>query len=95
MRIISQSRKFRRSRKKLEKSGRYTSTAEIRFDTAVLALANDEPLDASYHDHALTGNMHGARECHILFDLLLIYWYEGDDVLFLDNIGSHSEALGL
>ncbi len=34
-------------------------------------------------------------ECHLAFDLVLVYKMTGDDILFLPNIGSHSEALGL
>lgn len=28
-------------------------------------LSNGNPLDAKYHDHELTGNYKGTRECHI------------------------------
>lgn len=68
---------------------------EKRFKPALAALVNDEQLDPSYYDYPLKGNRQGARECHILFDLLLVYWYEGDDVLYLDRLNTHSEALGL
>ena len=66
-----------------------------RFEPAVIALANDEPLDSSYCDHALKVEMKGLRECHILFDLLLVYRYMGDDILLLERLNTHSEALGL
>ena len=39
--------------------------------------------------------MKGYRDCHITFDLVLVYKYEGDDVLVLEDLGSHSKVLGL
>ncbi|MBQ4431325.1 MAG: type II toxin-antitoxin system mRNA interferase toxin, RelE/StbE family [Synergistaceae bacterium] len=58
---------------------------------ALVALFNDEPLAPSYYDHPLKGEMKG----HILFDLLLLYRYDNDDVLYLEALNTHSEALGL
>lgn len=55
-------------------------------------LSNGNPLDAKYHDHELTGNYKGTRECHIEPDWLLIYELRGDVlVLMLYRLGSHSE----
>ena len=65
------------------------------FQQVIDLLKNDEPLPFVYRDHALHNNFEGKRECHIRPDLLLIYWYEGDDVLVLDRLGSHSDILGL
>lgn len=61
----------------------------------IAALAMGQPLPASLRDHALTGNWHGHRECHILPDWLLIYRVDGDVlVLTLARTGSHSDLLG-
>ena len=95
MRTIKQAGDFKRAKRKMDKGGRYNKVMKERLVPVILSLANDEPLDASYHDHALVGDMEGRRECHILFDLVLVYRKIGDDVLYLDNIGSHVEALGL
>ena len=57
-------------------------------------LSNGNPLDAKYHDHELTGNYKGTRECHIQPDWLLIYSKEDEEcVSFLSLIrtGSHSD----
>ena len=55
-------------------------------------LANGEPLDDKYRDHALTGDYNGCRECHIEPDWLLIYEVFDDVlVLLLNRVGSHSE----
>ena len=36
-------------------------------------LCNGEQLEERYHDHSLTGNYAGFRECHIRPDWLLVY----------------------
>ena len=64
------------------------------FDIVIAALRNDQSLAAKHSDHALTGNWHHYRDCHIRPDLVLIYRKVGDDSLKLARIGSHSE-LGL
>ncbi|MBQ3645345.1 MAG: type II toxin-antitoxin system YafQ family toxin [Synergistaceae bacterium] len=93
MRIITDTKAFKRDKKRVEKSNvRYA--VKQRFMGVLKALVNDEPLDYSYHDHALTGNWEGYRECHISFDLVLIYKLE-DEILQLARLGTHSEVLGL
>lgn len=55
-------------------------------------LAEGKKLDAIYHDHDLSGNYAGTRECHIEPDWLLIYEIRDDVlVLILYRIGTHSE----
>jgi mRNA interferase YafQ len=55
-------------------------------------LANGEPLEEKYRDHALTGNWVGHRECHIQPDWLLVYRVEDNVlVLTLSRTGSHSD----
>lgn len=53
-------------------------------------LQRDEPLEDKHADHALTGNWHGFRDCHIKPDLVLIYRVD-NGTLQLARIGSHSE----
>ena len=59
------------------------------FD-AVSILANGDKLDESYHDHDLTGNYAGTRECHIEPDWLLIYKVSGNVVRF-ERTGRHAD----
>jgi mRNA interferase YafQ len=59
--------------------------------TAIDLLVNDMPLPASYVDHALKGKLKGYRDCHIKPDVVLIYRKQGNDVLELVRLGSHSE----
>ena len=63
----------------------------------VQALANDLALQLQQHDHDLTGNWIGYRECHLKPDLLLIYKKQNTDkggFLQLTRLGSHSELFG-
>ncbi len=55
-------------------------------------LACGDILEERYHDHVLSGNYAGARECHIEPDWLLIYeTFDDVLVLLLYRLGSHSE----
>ena len=57
-------------------------------------LRTDAPLPDQCHDHALSGNWSGKRECHTDPDWLLIYEkYEGLLLLTLIRTGSHSTLL--
>lgn len=58
----------------------------------VNTLAQEKRLDEKYHDHGLTGNYKGFRECHIEPNWLLIYRINKDALeLFLFRSGSHSD----
>ena len=59
-----------------------------------MALANDEPLEARYRDHDLSGDWAGYRDCHVRLDLVLIYQRPDADTLRLARLGSHSEVFG-
>ncbi len=93
MRNIDESREFKKDKKRIERSGSYRKNMKQRLTTALITLANDGVLDYSYRDHELIGDKKGYRECHILFDLVLLYRYEGDDLLILERLGSHSDIL--
>ena len=55
-------------------------------------LSNGNPLDAKYHDHELTGNYKGTRECHIEPDWLLVYKvFRQTLILKLIRTGTHSD----
>ena len=95
MRIIKETSTFKRDRKHAEKSN-VSSIIKQRFMPVLNVLANDGLLDYSYRDHALTGNWKGFRECHLAFDLMLVYRYDDvNNVLWLERLGSHSEVFGL
>ncbi|AGF74128.1 addiction module toxin, RelE/StbE family [Bartonella australis AUST/NH1] len=90
MRKIQESTVFKRDIRR-EAKGRYGKTLAVLLRPVLVALANDEPLEVHYRDHALTGNWHGCRDCHIKPDLVLIYRKTDGNVLELLRLGSHSE----
>ncbi|RMC25057.1 MULTISPECIES: type II toxin-antitoxin system YafQ family toxin [unclassified Lactobacillus] len=58
-------------------------------------IADGEDLATSLHDHALTGNFKGTRECHIEPDWLLVYEiFEQEFVLVTVRLGSLSQLFG-
>lgn len=62
------------------------------LDEIVEKLANREPLPPKNHDHDLTGDFIGFRECHVLPDWLLVYRVvEEELILFLSRTGTHSD----
>ncbi|GAB6050401.1 type II toxin-antitoxin system mRNA interferase toxin, HP0892 family [Hydrogenophilus islandicus] len=93
MRTIERSSAFKRDYKR-EAKGRYRATLDNDLRLVLVALASDQPLDAKYRDHDLSGDWAGYRECHIKPDLLLIYRKVGADTLRLARLGSHSELFG-
>ena len=55
-------------------------------------LAREQKLNERHHDHGLTGNYNGFRECHVEPDWLLIYRISKDALeLFLFRTGTHSD----
>ena len=79
---------FRKDYKLAKKRGYNLSLLEEVLTT----LLEGQILDAKYHDHALTGNYLGFRECHILPDWLLIYAIDnGTLILTASRTGTHSD----
>ncbi|MBR3233503.1 type II toxin-antitoxin system YafQ family toxin [Candidatus Saccharibacteria bacterium] len=84
--------KFRKNYKKMQKRGLRREDFEVVLDK----LKNGRRLSFRNHDHALTGEYIGFRECHIKPDWLLIYKIE-DDILILTLIdtGSHADLFDM
>lgn len=78
---------FKKDYKRLSRSGRY---AMQQLQELTVQLANGVMLDGKHHDHALIGNWHYCRECHIKPDWLLIYQIKGNELILL-RTGSHSD----
>ena len=79
---------FRKDYKLAKKRGYNLSLLKEVLNT----LLEGKTLDAKYHDHALTGNYLGFRECHILPDWLLIYAIDnGTLILTASRTGTHSD----
>ena len=80
--------RFRKELKKMIRRGADIS----KLETVVNILASGEPLPPQYHDHALTGDMAGTRDCHITPDWLLIYRINGNVLtLTLTRTGTHAD----
>ena len=96
MRKIRERNEFKRDFKRAVR-GKYRDVLrpDGELQCVINMLKNDIRLPLSYRDHPLHNNLAGKRECHIRPDFLLIYYYEGDDWLVLDRLGSHSDLLGL
>ena len=90
-------RGFFKSDLKRESRSRYREilTKGGEFHRVVETLRRDIRLPLSYKDHPLHGQWEGSRECHLRPNLLLVYTLEGDDVLILERLGTHSEIFGL
>jgi len=62
------------------------------LDEIIQTLRERKPLDPKHHDHALTGDFTGFRECHIQPDWLLIYMVDGKNlILTASRTGTHSD----
>lgn len=94
MYLIKTTRDYKRSYKKLIKSG-IKSSVLTELDFVINNLARGDKLDVKYADHPLTGDLKGYRECHIKPDLLLFYQIAKNNlILTLVNLGSHSDLFG-
>ncbi len=93
MRTIDRSSVFKRDYKR-EAKGQYRTMLDDALKPVLVALVTDQPLDARYCDHDLSGDWAGYRECHVKPDLLLIYRKSDADTLRLARLGSHSELFG-
>lgn len=93
MRRIEPTGQFKRDYKR-EAKGQYRATLDAELKPVLQSLSDDQPLEARYRDHALTGEWKDHRDCHIKPDLVLIYQKPDAEILRLVRIGSHSE-LGL
>lgn len=79
--------RFLRDFKKYSKSG---INFKERLNEAIEFLGSGIPLPEKFKDHKLNGKWSGYRECHIQFDLLLVYkCYEKNVELI--TLGAHSE----
>ena len=82
---------FRKDYKRVKKRGYDMDLLE----NVIQSLLEERLLAEKYHDHPLTGNYTGFRECHVLPDWLLIYAIKQDKlVLTASRTGTHSDLFG-
>lgn len=90
VRTIRQTSAFRRDLKR-ESKGQHRNYLAEHFVALVQLLAEDCPLAERFHDHALSNNWQGYRDCHVRPDLILIYSKPDAETLELVRLGSHAE----
>ncbi|MEK7652731.1 MAG: type II toxin-antitoxin system YafQ family toxin [Patescibacteria group bacterium] len=87
---ILRSKSFRKSVKKIEKSGNKNNFRKL--ENIIDELSLDTLLNSKYRNHPLSGDMSDYRECHVGSDLLLIYKRDiKNKVIFLLDIGNHND----
>lgn len=92
MLTLTTTSKFKKDYKKVQKQGKDMDLLKNVIDT----LLKELPLDEKFHDHGLTGNFQGFRECHIQPDWLLIYYADHEKlILTVSRTGSHSELFDM
>ena len=92
---IFETQQFKKSYQRLRRSGIFKSKARAELICVLNLLRAGKSLPLHNRDHALTGNWHGYRECHIRGDLLLVYQIREDVlVLVLVDIGTHPQLFG-
>jgi len=90
-RLLKETGQFKTDKKRIKGSGRYEWE---KMRAIVKELMNDRPLDLKHHDHDLSGEYEGTRECHIEPDWLLIYTKDGPtdaETTKLIRTGTHSD----
>ena len=79
---------FKKSYKLMKKRGMELSL----LDDVIDLLRQGKPLEERYHDHSLSGDLIGFRECHVKSDWLLVYLIENDVLtLTLVDTGTHAD----
>ncbi|NQY89466.1 MAG: type II toxin-antitoxin system YafQ family toxin [Colwellia sp.] len=88
MLILEYSSQFKKDFKKITK---LPIPEIIEVGNVISTLQKSLILDAKYVDHALVGNWHSFRDCHIKPDLVLIYRIH-ETYLQLARIGTHNDV---
>lgn len=91
MYLISRTKDFEKSYKKLKQSGKLKKQTKDSLLNAIDVLASGNTLPSEYKDHKLKGELSHYRECHIRGNLLLVYRIQKERLLLvLVDIGTHS-----
>lgn len=95
MYLISRTKDFEKSYKRIKSSSKLKRRTKEDLEEAIDTLAQGKKLAAQYKDHQLRGELEAYRECHIKGDLLLVYQIRKEELLLiLVELGTHS-YLGL
>lgn len=89
--LFRATRQFERDYKLIVKQGKDLT----KLKRVMNKLVSEEPLEIKHHDHPLTGNWKGHRDCHLEPDWLLIYKVDrnAEEIIFI-RTGRHSDLFG-
>jgi len=88
--VITTTRQYRKAFSKFAHSGRFKDLEKVK--ACLVFLENDIPLPPRYRSHRLLGEYADIFECHIAFDVLLMYKIDREiGLVTLVNLGSHPE----
>ncbi len=89
---IKLSSSARRYLKKLRHSGTFNPAV---LDKILHLLERGEFLQSEFKDHQLHGEFAHFRECHLGFNLLLLYKRNDEEkIITISDIGTHEELFG-
>ena len=79
---------FKKDLKRIRKRGYDLS----KLDDILQKLRAEESLPEKNHDHDLTGDYKGFRECHVESDWLLVYTVDNEKIILTaSRTGTHSD----
>jgi mRNA interferase YafQ len=90
MRKIKSSSQFKKDIKKVKRNQVRRKGLDILSNEIIPVLLKNGTLDRKFFDHNLSGEKPPKRDCHVLNDLVLLY-YVTDKHLLLYRLGTHSE----
>ena len=93
MRTVKYTNRFKRDYRR-EKSGQHGNKLDAILMDVINLLAADNSLPHRNFDHALTGEWHDHRDCHIRPDLIRIYRKPDFNNLELVRLGSTASSAG-
>lgn len=86
---IKRSQRFKKDYKQVCKRADFREEV---FTRVLDILVHNRQLPKKYKEHTLRGEFQGCVECHIQFDVLLIYQLDHTDrTLYVLRIGSHQD----
>lgn len=90
MRTIKPSNQFEKDLKQVKKNSVRSKGLDILRKEIIPALLENDTLDRKFLDHKLSSERPPKRDCHVLNDLVLLY-YVADEHLLLYRLGTHSQ----
>ena len=79
-------KQFEKDTRRCDKRGKNME----KFKILARTLISGKTLDPIHRDHKLSGNLVNRRDCHIESDWVLIYRFEGNNLIF-ERMGTHSD----